>query len=60
MKRVLTPAEVSLVVLKLVIAGFYPEQHFVLTERGQVLACPQARAFLQKASAWKDPAKSRS
>ncbi len=58
MKRVLTPAEVGVVVIKLVIAGFYPEQHFVLTEQGQVLACPKAREFLQKTAAWKDPAKS--
>lgn len=58
MKRVLTPSEVSIVVLKLAIAGYYPEQHFVLTQQGQVLACPEARAFLQRTSAWRDPATS--
>ncbi|MGB3616184.1 MAG: hypothetical protein WBA10_20490 [Elainellaceae cyanobacterium] len=59
MKRVLTSAEISIAVVKLVIAGFYPEQHFVLTGSGQILACPAARAFLQNTSAWiEDPARS--
>lgn len=59
MKRLLTPTEVSIAILKLVIGGFYPNQHFIVTEAGQILACPKARAFLQKTSSWtEDPAKS--
>lgn len=56
MKRILTPSEVGVVVIKLAIAGYYPEQHFVLTQQGQVLACPEARAFLQRTHSWRDPA----
>ena len=55
MKRLLTPSEVEMVVLKLVTAGYYPGQHFRLTEDGQLLACPEAREYLKHAPAWIEP-----
>ena len=55
MKRLLTTAEVEMAILKLVTAGYYPNQHFRITEDGQLLACPEAREYLKQAPAWIDP-----
>ena len=55
MKRLLTAAEVEMAILKLVTAGYYPEQHFRVTDDGQLLACPEARNYLKQASAWIEP-----
>ena len=55
MKRLLTTAEVEIAILKLVTAGYYPEQHFRVTDDGQLLACPEARNYLKHASAWIEP-----
>lgn len=52
MVRTLTKSEVSMVVLRLVIGGFYPRQHFVINRDGQVLASPAAREFLRRHPAW--------
>jgi hypothetical protein len=52
MKRALTKSEVSELVLRLVLAGFYPGQHFVLTDSGQVLASPEVRNFLKQTPSW--------
>ncbi len=52
MKRALTKSEVGELVLRLVLAGFYPGQHFVLADSGQVLASPEVRKFLKQTSAW--------
>ncbi|MGF1498805.1 MAG: hypothetical protein ACFB8W_18565 [Elainellaceae cyanobacterium] len=52
MKRKLTSEEVGIVVLRLVIAGYYPNQHFIITDQGQVLACLEAREFLKQSRAW--------
>ncbi|MEB3357098.1 MAG: hypothetical protein VKK04_10245 [Synechococcales bacterium] len=41
-----------MVVLRLVIAGYYPNQHFIITDQGQVLACLEAREFLKQTRAW--------
>lgn len=52
MTRVLTKTEVSMVVLRLVMGGFFPHQHFLVNDDGQILASPEARAFLRKNLAW--------
>lgn len=52
MTRTLTKTEVSIVVLRLVIGGFFPQQHFLITDDGQVLASPESRQFLRKNLAW--------
>ncbi|MEB3231055.1 MAG: hypothetical protein VKJ64_08600 [Leptolyngbyaceae bacterium] len=55
MKRLLTTPEVTMAILKLVIAGYYPSQHFRVTEAGDLLACPDAQRYLQHATAWIQP-----
>ncbi|MGJ3251749.1 MAG: hypothetical protein ACFE0J_11540 [Elainellaceae cyanobacterium] len=52
MKRALTKSEIGELVLRLVLAGYYPGQHFILTEDGQVLASPEARSFLKHTPVW--------
>lgn len=52
MTRTLKKAEIDMVVLRLVMGGFFPNEHFVITDTGQVLASPEARSFLRKNLAW--------
>ena len=52
MTRTLKRSEVSMAALRLVIGGFFPGHDFVIDESGQLLASPQARAFLRKNLAW--------
>ncbi|MGK7889055.1 MAG: hypothetical protein AB4042_06945 [Leptolyngbyaceae cyanobacterium] len=55
MKRLLTTPEVTMTILKLIVAGYYPDQHFRITEAGDLLACPEAQHYLQHATAWVQP-----
>ncbi|MEL6225140.1 MAG: hypothetical protein AAFQ57_13665 [Cyanobacteria bacterium J06626_14] len=52
MTRTLNQIEVGMVILRLVVGGFFPNQDFVVTGSGQVLASPEARAFLRRNLAW--------
>ena len=52
MTRTLKKSEISMAVLRLVMGGFFPGQHFVINASGQILASPEARAFLRKNLAW--------
>lgn len=48
MARTLTQAEVGQLVLRLVIAGFYPQEDFILQPKGKILVSPEARQFLRQ------------
>ncbi|MEB3214022.1 MAG: hypothetical protein VKL39_21925 [Leptolyngbyaceae bacterium] len=52
MTRTLNKTEVGMVILRLVTGGFFPNQHFVVTRSGQIMASPEARAFLRRNLAW--------